>query len=165
MDYIQILQEKLTEQSQESNIRKLIDEKFFELEPKILSMNIEQIEDHTGSDGQRLKNDNSKYSGVYSETTFAISLHSRYTSPYPLLPKNTGMPYNWVWTGDFLGNFKMRPVAQGFEIYSTGTGSGDKKAFFDGYKNLYGLIEGDKNIIYTEVLNWVYETIMLKVYE
>lgn len=118
-------------------------------EDKICSMNIQKIDDHIGSDGQLLKNTNKKYSGTY---TFATQLIA--STEKTVAPKIAGQPYNWLWTGDFIGNFQLKVLKNGTEIdiFSTGEGTGLKKSFFDGYKNLYGLTIEDQKILNMDII-------------
>jgi len=100
-------------------------------ENKIINLNVNQIESSKGADGLMLKNKSSVFSGVYSLATQMIN---------PL--KIASDPYNFFDTGDFLGSFQvdMSSDLTKVLITNTGTGSGDKKAFFDGYQNkLIGL--------------------------
>lgn len=162
MDYIDEIRTRLIQETSPSNIDLLIEEKMFSLEEKITSLNIAQIEDHTSADGSRLKNDNELYSGIYKPATANYAALGIPT--VPLMPKVAGQPYNFLWTGEFIPNFHIRKVGNDFEIYSTGTGSGLKKEFFDGYKNLFGLITGDENMIFEEVAEFVNNTIADRVY-
>lgn len=118
-------------------------------EEEICLMNIQNIDDHVGSDGQALRNTNKKYSGVYQPMTVNISKMEG-----SLLPKVLGQPYNWMWTGQFIGGFKVKVLKNStqIQIYSTGQGSGLKKSFFDGYKNLYGLTLEDQRILNQEII-------------
>ena len=118
-------------------------------EEDICLMNIQKIDYHIGSDGQALKNTNKKYSGVYQPMTVNISKMEG-----SLLPKVLGQPYNWMWTGQFIGGFKLKVIKNStqIEIYSTGEGSGLKKSFFDGYKNLYGLTLEDQKILNQSII-------------
>jgi hypothetical protein len=99
-------------------------------ENKIINLNVNQIEDSKGIDGLMLKNKSSLFKGVYTLSTQLIN---------PL--KIAGDPYNFFDTGDFLGNFQidMSSDLTKVLITNTGTGSGDKKDFFDGYPKLLGL--------------------------
>jgi hypothetical protein len=109
-------------------------------EELITRSNIEQIENHLGSDGLFLKNDNPRFTGAYSKFTASIN------------PKKTqGTLYTFFETGAFLGNFfvDVLPDKKSFEIDSTGTGSGEKAEFFAGYPHLFGLTKEDQ-----ETLNW-----------
>lgn len=126
-------------------------------EREITSMNIQNIDEHLGSDGRALVNINKKYSGRYTLATQLIASVER-----PIAPKIAGDFYNWTWTGDFISNFKIEvlPNKTQIEIFSTGTGSGLKKAFFDGYRNLYGLDKYDQEklnyeIIYPELMKFI----------
>lgn len=118
-------------------------------EEEICLMNIQNIDDHIGSDGQILRNTNKKYSGRYTLATQMIAASER-----PLLPKIAGDQYNWMWTGQFIGGFKLRVIKNStqIEIFSTGEGSGLKKDFFDGYKNLYGLTIEDQRVLNQEII-------------
>jgi len=99
-------------------------------ENKIVNLNVNQIENSIGTDGLMLKNKSSVFSGVYSLTTQMIN---------PI--KIAGNPYTFFDTGDFMGSFQidMSSDLTKVVITNTGTGSGDKKSFFDGYTKLLGL--------------------------
>jgi len=99
-------------------------------ENKIVNLNVNQIENSIGTDGLMLKNKSSVFSGVYSLTTQMIN---------PI--KIAGNPYTFFGTGDFMGSFQidMSSDLTKVVITNTGTGSGDKKSFFDGYTKLLGL--------------------------
>lgn len=140
-------------------LRGLIDQQIYRLAPEIIRLNIEQIDNHEGFDGKSLENSNPIYDGTYSKMTSAYASVAQ-----PNAPKSAGSPYNFNWTGDFLGNFNLQAVAKGFSIYSTGTGSGDKKAFFEGYKNMFGLTDENISLIEAEVLYYVLEKTLNDVY-
>ena len=106
-----------------------------QLEDYFFDLNIQQLEQSEGADNTALINRNNKYSGFYTEATEAISKES----PFPKAKKIAGQPYNFLWEGDFIEGFTMKVINESVEIFSTGTGSGTKKSFFDGYKNLFGL--------------------------
>ncbi len=139
---------------------KLLDESVkivYANENKITSMNIQNIDEHRGSDGQALKNTNRKYSGRYTLATQLIASTER-----PIAPKIAGDLYNWTWTGNFINNFQVEVLSNKMqiEIFSTGSGSGLKKTFFDGYKNIYGLTKEDQiklnmDIIYPEIMTFI----------
>ncbi len=126
-------------------------------ENEIIKLNIQKIDEHVGSDGKKLINDNDRFSGKYSISTELISRVKK-----PLAPKIAGQPYNWVWEGNFINNFKvqvLQSVTQ-IEIFSTGTGSGLKADFFRGYKNMFGLTIQDQKklnyeIIYPDLMQFV----------
>jgi hypothetical protein len=99
-------------------------------EDAIINLNVDQIESGIGSDGKILKNSNDVFSGTYSLSTNLLNPN-----------KKAGSLYNFFETGAFLGGFKIELSQDGTKviIYSTGTGTGDKASFFNGYDNLYGL--------------------------
>jgi hypothetical protein len=117
------------------------------LEKELVSLNIEQIEDHTDSFGKALDNTNKIFDGTYSQATEEIARNEN-----PLASKNAGDPYNFLWTGEFLKGFELRIEGNALSFNNTGTGSGTKKAFFDGYKNLLGLTDENLNKVISERL-------------
>lgn len=144
---IQQLKKKL--QQLRERVPKEVERIIYANEQEILSMNIQNIDDHVGSDGKVLKNTNRKFSGRYTLATQLIA-----STQNTLLPKIAGDSYNWRWNGNFMSGFKLKVLRGGYdiEIYSTGEGTGDKKAFFDGYKNLYGLTDDDKKVLNQEII-------------
>jgi hypothetical protein len=99
-------------------------------ENKIINLNVNQIEESKGIDGLMLKNKSNLFKGVYTLSTQLIN------------PKKiAGDPYTFFDTGDFMGNFQvdMSSDLTKVIITNTGTGSGNKKDFFDGYPKLLGL--------------------------
>jgi hypothetical protein len=120
-------------------------------EDEITNLNIIKIQDGIGSDNSLLKNKNTLFSGTYS-------LGTQLLNP----SKKAGDLYTFIETGDFVSNFKIElsPDLTKINIFSTGEGAGLKKSFFDGYSNLYGLTEEDKNklnyeIIYPELMDFI----------
>jgi len=120
-------------------------------EDKIISLNVDAFQDGIGSDGNVLNNSNSRFKGVYSLSTQLLD---------PL--KIAGTPYNFFQTGAFLSNMQidLQPNLTKFDIFSTGTGSGDKSLFFKGYNNLFGLNKNNSDIvnysiIYPELMKFV----------
>lgn len=107
-------------------------------EDKIISLNVDAFQDGIGSDDKILKNSNPIFKGVYS-------LSTQLTDP----KKIAGNPYNFFQTGAFLGNMQidLHPSLTKFDIFSTGTGSGDKSLFFAGYTNLFGLDKNNADIV------------------
>jgi len=132
-----------------SRVSKEVEKILYANEKEILSMNIQNIDDHIGSDGQLLRNANKKYSGRYTLMTQMIA-----SVEHPIMPKTAGDMYNWRWNGDFMSGFQLKVLKQGsqIEIYSTGEGSGLKKDFFDGYKNLYGLTPEDQKYLNEQII-------------
>lgn len=163
MDYIQELQQRLKQASSEANLRKLIDDGFYKVAPDIIALNIEQIEYHQGFDDKPMVNTiknakgKPKYPGVYSKFTQDYAQGTN-TS------KSPGKAYDFNWTGDFLGNFNIKAVGKGFATYSTGTGSGDKKEFFEGYNNMFGLNPENTATIESEVEYYVLDKVLSKIY-
>ena len=120
-------------------------------ETKIVRLNSEAFTAGLGSDGNLLINSSKSpvFSGRY--TLFTQILNPR---------KIAGTLYDFMETGDFLSNMqlKIQPSLTKFDIYSTGTGGGDKSIFFSSYTNLFGL-----DPFNTDVLNYeiIYPTLML----
>jgi len=113
-------------------------------EDKIVSLNVDAFQDGIGSDGQLLKNSNEKmFKGVYSLSTQLLDPN-----------KVAGTPYNFFQTGNFLSNMQidLQPNLVKFDIFSTGTGSGDKALFFKGYNNLFGLTNENEKIVNYEII-------------
>lgn len=118
------------------------------IEREIFDLNIKQIEKAEDAKGLPLVNKDTTFDGVYSKLTEDIAAVEN-----PVLPKKEGELYNFAWTGDFLSGFDMNVFNDHVEIFSTGEGSGEKKAFFDGYQSLYGLTpESIKIIIETRLI-------------
>ncbi len=120
-------------------------------EDEITNLNIIKIQEGIGSDNVLLKNKNTLFSGTYSLGTQLLNSS-----------KKAGDLYTFIETGDFVSNFQveMSPDLTKINIFSTGTGGGLKKSFFDGYSNLYGLTEEDKDklnyeIIYPELMAFI----------
>lgn len=120
-------------------------------ESRIVSLNVDAMQDGIGSNDGALINSNVKYKGVYTLATQLLD------------PKKVaGNRYNFLQTGAFLSNMQIniQPSLIKFDIFSTGSGSGEKREFFAGYKNLFGL--GSKNsyivnyeIIYPELIKFI----------
>ena len=113
-------------------------------EYKIISLNVDSFQDGIGSDGQLLKNSNEKvFKGVYSLSTQLLN------------PKKVaGTTYNFLETGAFLSNMQidLQPNLTKFDIFSTGTGSGEKSIFFAGYSNLFGLDKSNQEIVNNDII-------------
>ena len=117
------------------------------LEQLFFQLNLEQLNDRKNAKGGVLKNSFRRYSGVYSEATEEIAKSSN-----ALASKKAGEPYNFLWTGDFFKGFELFIRNGDLELFSTGTGNGDKANFFDGYKDLFGLTDENLNQIINEKL-------------
>lgn len=120
-------------------------------ESKIIAMNTAQFEQGIGSDDKTLFNKNPIFDGTYSLSTSLLNNR-----------KSAGSLYNFYVTGDFLRGLQLeiRPNLVQFDIFSTGTGSGDKSIFFAGYTNLFGLNKDNSyvlnyKIILPELLIWI----------
>ncbi len=99
-------------------------------ELRIIQMNTKNIEEGKGSDGSDLINSNRKFTGFYTMTTNLLNPN-----------KTSGTLYNFFETGAFLSGFQvdLDSSLTKVNIFSTGTGSGQKADFFRGYKNIFGL--------------------------
>jgi hypothetical protein len=108
------------------------------------------MEQGIGSDGNELKNSSGRmYTGRYKLSTQLLDP-----------TKIAGDLYNFNKTGSMLQNMFVEIKKDGFEIGSTGTGSGNKKGFFDGYNGkLFGLNEKDQEkvnkLIHEKILEWI----------
>lgn len=112
-------------------------------ENRILSLNVDAFQDGIGSNDNILQNSDSRFKGVYSLSTQLLE------------PKKVaGTPYNFLQTGAFLSNLQidLQPNLTKFDIFSTGTGSGDKALFFKGYNNLFGLNKNNTYIVNYEII-------------
>lgn len=112
-------------------------------EDKIVSLNVDAMQSGIGNDDKVLKNSNPIFKGVYS-------LSTQLTDP----EKIAGNPYNFLETGAFLGNMQLdlQPNLTKFDIFSTGTGIGDKSLFFSGYTNLFGLDKENTEIVNYDII-------------
>lgn len=132
-------------------INNLLDEQeriLYAHENEFIQMNTAQFENGIGSDGKPLKNSNPKYDGVYS-------LSTQLQNPN----KRAGDLYNFFETGNFLRGLEINVFSNAvqFNIFSTGTGSGDKSIFFAGYENLFGISDTQKvnEIVYNDLMIWL----------
>lgn len=121
-------------------------------ENRIISLNVDAFQDSMGSDGNILKHSNEKvFKGTYTLATQLLN------------PKKVaGTPYNFMETGAFLSNLQidLQPNLTKFDIFSTGTGSGEKALFFKGYNNLFGLNKDNAyivnyDIVYPELMQFI----------
>ena len=116
------------------DFNKVVESTFYESEKDIIYLNVEQMQEGKGSDDKDLKNSNKNFKGKYTAFTAEIA-----SKENPILSKSKGDLYNFGYTGDFLANMDLNVSNLQYTIFSTGTGVGDKQAFFDGYKNMFGL--------------------------
>lgn len=131
---------------------KIIRDLFLEIrriEDFLISLNIDQVESHQNSQGGRLENDDSTYSGYYTEKTEAIYNNSpNWTARKP---KVAGDPYNFDMTGAFLTGFQLYIEGGVVSIDSAGTETNaDKARFFMGYEDLFGLTDENLEKVITE---------------
>jgi len=120
-------------------------------ENRIVNLNVDAMQDGLGSDGRVLQNADKRFKGVYSLSTQLLA------------PKKVaGTHYNFFETGAFLSNLQidLQPSLTKFDIFSTGTGSGDKALFFKGYNNLFGLNKDNAyivnyDIVYPELMKFI----------
>jgi hypothetical protein len=112
-------------------------------ENRITNLNVDSIQSGFGFDGRILKNKDPKYKGVYTNNT---------ASKDPR--KKAGALYDFHDTGAFLSNMQIEilPSLTKFDIFSTGTGSGDKNLFFKGYNNLFGLNKNNTDIVNYDII-------------
>lgn len=112
-------------------------------EIKIIRLNVESMQEGIGSDDRVLDNSNPRFKGVYSLSTQLLDPQ-----------KVAGTPYNFMQTGEFLSNLQidLQPSLTKFDIFSTGTGSGEKALFFSGYTNLFGLNKDKSYIVNYEIV-------------
>jgi hypothetical protein len=112
-------------------------------ETKIINLNINAFQEGKGSNDKKLNNINDKVKGVYSLATQLINPE-----------KIAGTLYTFQDTNVFINNFQIQFQSNltKFDIFSTGTGSGDKSIFFAGYTNLFGLDKNNSNIVNYEIV-------------
>jgi len=160
MDYIQLLQKRINGIN-DNEITGLLFDEFFNMEAKIVELQRLQISKHEGFDDQILE----RFSGEDSRYSYTTQWYADNSRPYPsLMSKPGGSNYNFVWGGDFMNNFRIKRQNKGIEIFSTGTGSGSKKAFFEDYENMFGLNTENTATVNSEVLYYVYEKLLTKIY-
>jgi len=124
-------------------------------ETKIISLNVNAFQDGMGSDGKKLKNTNSIFKGVYTLGTQLINPNKRAGDLYTFQDSN-------VFINNLQIQFKSNLTK--FDIFSTGTGTGDKSIFFAGYTNLFGLDKNNSHIvnydiIYPELMKFIKQTL------
>ena len=127
---------------------RVVEETIKSCEDEIIRLNVDQMQDGKGKDDADLKHtDSKKYRGVYKPLTQEIAE----TDP-TVLPKRAGELYNFGWTGAFLSNFEVKVDNKEYEIFSTGTGGGDKAEFFRGFRNLFGLNKKSRTLLVENTL-------------
>ena len=135
-------------------INTLLDEQenvIYKNENEIIRLNTRQFESGNGNDDNSLKHNSPIFKGVYS-------LSTQLANP----KKVAGSLYDFYNTGSFLSGLQIEVDGSltRFSIFSTGTGAGDKKLFFDNYRNLFGLnTENTRKLNYEilqpELMNYI----------
>ena len=75
--------------------------------------------------------------------TYALSTQGYANAEGIYAPKKFGEPYNFTWSENFFGGFKLALGNEHVTLFSTGIGNGDKKEFLT-TNNLFGL--SDENL-------------------
>lgn len=134
-----------------SNLLDESEDIIYKNENRIVQLQTSQLDNGMGEDDKILDNANPIFKGVYSMYTQML---------YP--NKIAGELYDFNLTGSFLSGLQLQVSNDklSFEVFSTGTGVGDKKKFFDGYRNLFGLDNKNAKIVnweilYPEILNYI----------
>ena len=127
-------------------INTLLDEQenvIYKNENEIIRLNTSQFESGNGNDDNSLKHNSPIFKGVYS-------LSTQLANP----KKVAGSLYDFYDTGSFLSGLQIEVDGSltRFSIFSTGTGAGDKKLFFDNYRNLFGLNTENTRKLNLEIL-------------
>ena len=135
-------------------INTLLDEQekvIYKNENEIIRLNTGQFEIGNGNDDKPLKHNSPTFKGAYS-------LSTQRANP----KKVAGSLYDFYNTGSFLSGLQIEVDGSltRFSIFSTGTGAGDKKLFFDNYRNLFGLnTENTRKLNYEilqpELMNYI----------
>ena len=127
-------------------INTLLDEQekvIYKNENEIIRLNTSQFESGNGNDDKPLKHNSPIFKDVYS-------LSTQLANP----KKVAGSLYDFYDTGSFLSGLQIEVDGSltRFSIFSTGTGAGDKKLFFDNYRNLFGLNTENTRKLNLEIL-------------
>lgn len=164
MYYLELMKKRL-EKINDNSIKKDVFEEILKLQDKIVDFQINQIDDHEGSDDKDLERKSGENS-IYKNNT---QWYADNETPSPsLTKKKEGERYNFVWGGDFIDNFRIKRQDKGIEIYSTGIGGGedslDKLRFFQDYNNMFGLNSYHSDLILQEVKLYVLLKNIEKIY-
>lgn len=154
MDYIQLLQKRINGIN-DNTISALIDEEFWKLKNEIVVLQEQQLMTQKGFDDKKLYSRD--FSGVYSEKTEEIADNEG-------LFKRAGSPYNFKWTDSFVKGLGIQKKHKGWEIFSSGIKEEEKKDFFESYDNMFGLNSDNTATIESEVLYYVFEKIVNRLY-
>lgn len=138
------IQQKIRKlESIRNNLNKEADKILNKYKREIVNLNYNQMIDGYGSDDKNLFNVHREYDGVYAEGY-----------------KKHGL-YDFYETGRFKRG--LFAVVRNNEVIvnSTGIGEGDKKIFFDGYNNLFGLNKYSKEqlkvLVMPDLKKYIYE--------
>jgi len=140
----------------QNSIKNYVDDIAMMKEDEIINLNIIQMQEGLGTNDQLLKYPFEDYSGDYTPRAVAESLKKP-----TVLPKAVGALYNFGWTGNFLANFQIKINSQNkIEIFSTGTGTGNKNTLLTQTPYMYGLNAQDTHklnyeIIYPELMKFI----------
>ena len=140
----------------QTSVKGYVDDIAIMKEDNIINLNVTQMQSGLGTNDQRLQYPFEDYSGKYTPRAVAESL-KRPT----ILPKSVGAFYNFGASGDFLSNFKVRITRENkLEVYSTGTGTGNKNTLLTRTQYMYGLNAEDTRklnyeIIYPELMKFI----------
>ena len=142
--------------SVQTSVKGYVDDIALMKEDEIINLNVTQMQDGLGTNDQRLKYPFDDYSGKYTKRAVEESLKKP-----TVLPKSIAEFYNFGWTGNFLANFQVRITGENkLEVYSTGTGTGNKNTLLTQTPFMYGLNAEDTRklnyeIIYPELMKFI----------
>ena len=140
----------------QTSVKGYVDDIALQKEDLIINLNVTKMQSGYGTDDKLLEYPFEEFSGRYTPRAVAESL-KRPT----VLPKVVNARYNFGWSGDFLANFQVRIVGENkLEVYSTGTGSGNKQILLTKTQYMYGLNAEDTRklnyeIIYPELMKFL----------
>lgn len=140
----------------QTSVKGYVDDIAMQKEDEIIKLNVTQMQSGLGTNDQRLQYPFEDYSGKYTKRAVAESLKKP-----TVLPKSVGAFYNFGASGDFLSNFKVRITKENkLEVYSTGTGTGNKNTLLTRTQYMYGLNAEDTRklnyqIIYPELMKFI----------
>lgn len=142
--------------SVQTSVKGYVDDIALMKEDEIINLNVTQMQDGLGTNDQRLKYPFDDYSGKYTKRAVEESLKKP-----TVLPKSIAEFYNFGWTGNFLANFQVRITGENkLEVYSTGTGTGNKNTLLTQTPFMYGLNAEDTRklnyeVIYPELMKFI----------
>ena len=141
-DYINIAK------SMQTSVKGYVDDIAMQNEDLIINLNVTKMQSGYGTNDKLLEYPFDDYSGRYTPRAVAESLKKP-----TVLPKVVNARYNFGWTGNFLANFKVRISNENkLEVYSTGTGSGNKNTLLTQTEYMYGLNAEDTRKLNYEII-------------